>query len=150
MTAHRIIDDHDELENSGDVSHSELDSFVVNSSWIVLSGTAGPVPSSARRLKAGTNITFIDGGPGEDLVISAAAVAGGNISWMERPSGSVDGVNVTFTLVNSPSPSTGLMFFVNGLVQSQGASDDFTLTGSIITCSQPPRSGSNLFSTYPY
>jgi len=38
-----------------------------------------------------------------------------------------------FTLAHSPSPAASLMLFVNGLLQQQGAGDDYTLSGTGIT-----------------
>lgn len=150
MTAHRVVDDHSELQNSGDVSHSSLDSYVNNTAWVVLSGTSGPLPPSARRLKAGTNITFVDDGPGGDLTISAANGSATSIQWNEIPSGSNNGINKTFTLAFLPTPSTSLMLFINGVKQRLGSDSDYTLTGSLINLIANYRSGSNIDATYPY
>lgn len=73
-----------------------------------------------------------------------------NTVWSEIPGGLVDGVNNVFTVANAPSPSSGLMFYVNGVLQRQGASYDYTLAGSTITLNYTPQSGSNLIATYPY
>lgn len=150
MTAIRVVTDHDELEGSGQVSHAQLDDFIGNTPWFVVSGASGNVPPSARRLKAGTGITIIDGGPGGDLVINASAVA--SVSWNEILTGSVDGINKQFTLAFVPAPSSALMLFINGVKQRQGIDSDFTLTGSIVNLTPATgyRSGSNIDATYPY
>lgn len=66
-------------------------------------GTSGPCGSSS-------SITFIDG---------------------ETPTGTLDGNNATFTLANTPSPSSSLALFRNGLLLNQGG--DYILSANGIT-----------------
>lgn len=74
-----------------------------------------------------------------------------SVSWMEIPSGSVDGLNTDFTLAHTPSPLSSLMFYVNGILQMQGSSSDYYISGSTtIKMTYACRSGSNLLATYPY
>ena len=70
----------------------------------------------------------------------------------EVPSGSINGSNAVFTLVNTPDPSTSLMLFKNGLLQRAGASNDFLLSGSSITFNSGaiPIAGDILEATYRY
>lgn len=76
MTAIRIIDDHTELANVGTVTHASIDSYFNNTAWIIVSGSpGGPIPPSARHLKAGSGISFTDGGDDGDFT-----VAGFNVS----------------------------------------------------------------------
>jgi len=75
---------------------------------------------------------------------------GSYTSWMEFPSGAADGVNNIFVLVNSPNPSSALMFYNNGVLQRQGLVADYTISGSTITMNYVPNSGSNIVATYPY
>jgi hypothetical protein len=49
----------------------------------------------------------------------------------ETPSGAINGVNATFTLSQTPSPSTSAAVYRNGLRMSPGI--DYTLSGSVIT-----------------
>lgn len=150
MTAVRIVEAHAELENSGQVPHSTIDTYLTGSAFLVVSGS-GPLPPTARRLKQGPGVSFDDQGPGGNFTISAtSALTGSSISWMETPSGDVDGVNLTFLLANTPTPTLALMFFVNGVLQKQGAGSDYLLSGSTITSNYTYRSGSNLAATYPY
>ena len=74
--------------------------------------------------------------------------SGSSISWMESVEGALDGVNATFTLENSPSPSNSLMFFVNGVLQMQN--HDYILVGNTILMNEPPRDNFNLAATYTY
>jgi hypothetical protein len=150
MTAIRVVTDHQELENSGAVTHADLDTYVNTTPFLVVSGAAGAVPPGARRLVAGPGISIVDGGPGGDLTISATGTATAPIQWNEVPSGSNDGSNTAFTLAFTPSPPMALMLFINGVKQRQGADSDYTLTGSLINLITGYRSGSNIDATYPY
>ena len=71
MTAYRVVDDHNELENVGSHSHSEIDSHIETTPFVVLSGSDILITSSARYLEAGTNVSITDNGPGNSLVISS-------------------------------------------------------------------------------
>ena len=71
MTAYRVIDDHNELENRGSHSHSEIDSHIETTPFVLVSGSNISVTSSARYLEAGTNVSITDNGPGNSLVISS-------------------------------------------------------------------------------
>lgn len=73
-----------------------------------------------------------------------------NTMWMDFPTGDVDGINSVFSLSYSPNPTTALMFFVNGILQRQGASADYTVAGPTVSFNYVPQSGSNLIATYPY
>ena len=151
MTAIRVITDHGELDNSGDVTHAEIDNFFETTPWVVVSGTTGAIPSGSRFLKAGPGITISDNGPNGDLIVSVTSIAtGSTISWMETPTGLADGTNKTFVLAHEPIPHSALMFFVNGLLQAQGSDSDYVLSSSTITINYGYRSGSNVVATYPY
>jgi hypothetical protein len=149
MTAYRIVTDHQELENIGQLTHGQLDGYVQRTAWVVVSGSTGPFPDSARRLAAGVGISINDAGPNGDLVISASGTEA-SIQWNEVPSGAVDGTNMTFNLTFSPVPSSALMFFINGVKQRQGSDSDYTLSGHVVTLLTNYRSGSNIDATYPY
>lgn len=150
MTAIKVIDKHNELVGSGDLSHEQLDSHVNNTEFVIMSGS-GPVPTSARKLTAGSGITIIDGGPGNELTISSTASGSLASSIVaEVPSGSTDGINSTFILSQAPFPSSSLSFFINGVLQTQGVGADYALTGSIVNTTWIPGSGSNIFATYPF
>lgn len=71
-------------------------------------------------------------------------------SWMEVPSGAVDGVNMLFELANKPEPSAALQLYVNGVLQRQGASFDYTIGDKKIVMNYAPQDGSHLMATYPY
>jgi hypothetical protein len=64
------------------------------------------------------------------------------------PTGAINGVNATFTLSQSPSPSASLTVFLNGLLQTAGV--DYTAAGTAITFATAslPQSGDILICSY--
>lgn len=50
----------------------------------------------------------------------------------ETPAGSIDGVVVDFTLANVPAVGTEEVY-LNGLLQDEGATNDYTIEGAVIT-----------------
>jgi hypothetical protein len=67
----------------------------------------------------------------------------------ETPAGAVDGANVTFTLASTPAPSS-LQLFKNGLMMCQGATDDYTLAGAVLSFNgdQVPQAGDKMRAWY--
>jgi len=70
--------------------------------------------------------------------------------WMDIPVGLTNGINYTFTLSHTPSPLESLMLYVNGVLQRQGPTGDYTISGNVVTMNYIPKAGSTLLSTYPY
>lgn len=68
----------------------------------------------------------------------------------EAPSGTVNGVNDTFTLTQTPSPTVSLKLFVDGVLMYQGT--HYTLSGATITfaSSYIPVTGQTVFASYRY
>lgn len=151
MTATRVIDDHNDLENIGSNTHVQLDDYAFKTTYVIVSGSS-PVPSSSRVLVAGSGIQIVDNGPGSTLVISSVSAGSQQISWNEIPTGMIDGINNTFQFLNAPFPTGAMMLFLNGVKQRQGIDSDYILSGSFVTfvVSNTPRSGSNIDATYPY
>jgi hypothetical protein len=72
VTAVRVVENHKELENIGQVSHDEIDSALTGSNFLITSGTVGSnALSGSRVFTAGSNISFVDNGPGGTFVISS-------------------------------------------------------------------------------
>jgi len=69
MVAQRVIDDHKDLENIGELTHDALDAHVKQTPFMVLSGS--DLPPTARYLEAGTRVAITDNGPGAGVTISA-------------------------------------------------------------------------------
>lgn len=79
----------------------------------------------------------------EESVVQDIA-SGDYFVFNETPSGSVDGSNSTFTLANTPNPSSSLILTLQGQIQIQGSSSDYTLSGNTITFSVTPAFGMEL------
>jgi hypothetical protein len=60
------------------------------------------------------------------------------------PTGTINGVNVTFTLSPTPGASANVNCFENGLQQQQGAGNDYTISGATITYLTAPPTGAKL------
>lgn len=73
---------------------------------------------------------------------------GAGYAYAEVPSGSIDGSNVTFILAHTPSAPTVMIIELNGAVQYQNASGDYTISGSTITFLSAPIAGSTLVVYY--
>src|SRR3990167_6686209 len=74
--------------------------------------------------------------------VSAEASVGRHV-YNETPSGAVNGSNTSFTLAAAPTAGT-LQLYRNGIRLKEGASNDFTLSGSTITMNQAPEAGDAL------
>ena len=69
-------------------------------------------------------------------------------SMNEVPSGTINGTNVTFTILNTPIGE--IMLYLNGQYMTPGASDDYTLSTTTITMAVAPVSGDKLRVNYRY
>lgn len=106
---------------------------------------------SSDYVTSGTLISLVDP-PRQDSNVLATypySLSGGGLAWMESVAGVTNGINVTFTLSNIPVVGT-LMLFVNGVLQKQGSDADYTIVGTTITMTYPPRQDSNILASYPY
>jgi len=113
---------------------------------------ASKIPAFAR--------AFVYVGRMSNEVIDAAANTGDTTygtnvliktSWMEIPSGDVSlGANMVFDLAEKPEPPSALLLYVNGVLQKQGYSADYTISNKQIVFNYAPRANSNIFATYPY
>ncbi len=83
----------------------------------------------------------------EQSVIQAIA-AGTYFVNNITPTGSINDVNTTFTLPSTPNPTASLELRLNGLVLRSGASNDFTLSGAVVTMAVAPASGDTLTASY--
>lgn len=152
MTAYKVIDNHKDLDGIGSFTHDQIDDHITGTPFVVLSGSAS-IASSRRILIAGQGVTITDSGPGGYLTISADKQEQTStvplMSWMEIPSGSVDGSNTVFSLNNQPFPHKSLQLYDNGVLQ-QGGGEDYLLSGNSFIMNDPPLSGSSLVATYQY
>jgi hypothetical protein len=69
----------------------------------------------------------------------------------EVPTGAINDVNVTFTMANTPITAASLAAMIlwkNGLIMSQGAGKDYTVSGNTITYNRAPRTGDTHYCQY--
>jgi len=84
------------------------------------------------------------------IINNGAAAGATSLALNETPTGLVNGINDTFTLSSTPSPSTSLLLFINGQLITQGT--DYTLATATITFdpSAIPMTGDILLATYQH
>lgn len=70
-------------------------------------------------------------------------------SFNEAVGGTVNGVNTTFSVAQTPNPSS-IMLFLNGICLQPGAGNDYTISGTAITMLFAPVTGDKLLATYMY
>lgn len=103
----------------------------------------------------GTTAIEIDGDcnltSGNQYLINGVPISGGGGTFvdMEVPSGTVDGINATFTLSSSPVAGSSHVY-VNGSLQEVGATADYTIAGATITFNVGaiPATGSKILVSY--
>ena len=119
---------------------------MVNS--LAVSGQAGL--TGAVTLSASGAVQLVQ--VGNDIVIYAPTAGGSSIKWyQEAPSGAINGVNVNFSLANTPSQSYAVDLIQNGRTLAQGSpasAFDYSIAGPLITMALAPASGSFLWSKY--
>lgn len=71
---------------------------------------------------------------------------GGGTPQQEAPSGTINGINVTFTLSGTPVANASLVLYQDGVTQYQGT--DYTVSGTTITMAVAPEVGQTLWATY--
>lgn len=84
------------------------------------------------------------------LPFSAGGTSSGNFADYEIATGAINGLNVTFTLANTPNPSTSVYGVLNGVVGYNNAGGDFTVAGNTVTYAIAPPLGATLWFSYRY
>ena len=102
------------------------------------------VNDSTRTLDLGGNLTV-----SSSATISNTNTGDQTFSSNEIPSGVVDGSNAVFTVAYTPVNSS-LKVIRNGLLQNEGAGNDYTVSGSVITFTAAPLSGDIIKCNYEY
>lgn len=80
---------------------------------------------------------------------SCGAVLTGTQVFNETPTGTVNGVNTTFTLANTPNPTASLHFYKNGQLLYAGGVD-YTLTTNSISTGVAPKTGDVISADYSH
>ena len=105
----------------------------------------------------GNTATFVGGAvpvAGDVLLASyrtsGAGGAGAATAFVdgETPAGTADGVNLTFTLAQTPNPPASLFLYRNGILQTQGL--DYALSGTAVNfaAASAPQAGDVLQASY--
>jgi hypothetical protein len=125
---------------------------VTTVSVVSANGLAGTVANAGTTpaITLSTSVTGVLKGNGTAI---SAAVAGtdymapADFVTRETPAGTVNGVNATFTLANTPIANTESIF-LNGLLQEPGAGNDYTISAATITMLNIPATGDRLRINY--
>jgi hypothetical protein len=131
--------DCDTLELTGSI---EVEGFGIFTSGIT--GSLTTLPDGNPYIVTNSPGLTISTGSNGQIVFSATS----GIRWNEKLTGEANGINSDFSLAYYPSSAEALMVFVNGVLQEEGVTADFTLSGSTISFSEPPRVGSKIVATY--
>lgn len=78
---------------------------------------------------------------------TSAGLTGSNFVDKEVPSGTINGVNTTFTLANTPIAGSDHVY-LNGVLQESGAGNDYTISGATITMLTAPLTGEKVRVSY--
>lgn len=70
-----------------------------------------------------------------------------SVVMRETPTGAVNGINTAFTLAAVPLDNSEQVY-LNGILQSPGATEDYTITSGTITFNNPPQTGDKIRVTY--
>lgn len=143
-----------------DYSTAAYDSNLIDvflNGQLLLSGTAPQAAAGAvdysvvasGSLKVGFSLEA-DDNVSSIIINNGAATGATSMILNESPTGLINGINDSFTLTNTPSPSTSLMLFINGQLITQ--TTDYTLATNTITfdTSAVPMIGDILLATYQH
>lgn len=116
----------------------------------------GYAPGLAAVINASGQLSGASGNLGDCVRVdgSSGPCGGGGVlpqfSDGETPTGAINGANTTFGLAFTPSPTTSLQLYLNGLRMDQGV--DYTITGSTVTFASVsvPQTGDVLLASYRY
>ena len=84
---------------------------------------------------------------GSKLLASYRTYSEINFIDNETPFGDINGINVIFTLSETPVPGSEHLY-LNGLLQDSGMDLDYTIVGKIIEFNIPPPIGSSILCSY--
>lgn len=126
-----------------------------DASYVVLGLTSSL--SNERLLTSSTGITITDGGANGNVTVgvdSGTLVTFDQSTYNEVPSGTVDGVNDTFSLLNAPTITGTIRVYKRGLRMKEG--DDYILSSTVspvqefvvFQAGSVPTPGSNLLVDY--
>jgi len=107
----------------------------VNSLSTTVSGQGSSISSLTNTVNGdGTSITTLNNEvAGLTATVNSLSTGSSTALFVDAqtPSGAVNGTNATFTLANTPAPTSSLAVYRNGLLQTNGV--DYTLAGTTVT-----------------
>jgi hypothetical protein len=111
--------------------------------------TAGFSPALPFPAVAGALLAVNQSGDGWTYVGgSSGGGAGYGTPTQENPSGTVNGSNTSFSLVNTPISNGSASIFLDGLILRQGT--DYTISANTITMTTAPSVGQSLYAVYQH
>ena len=120
------------------------------SNWAIAEGNTGyTAENSANKVTSISGSSTDTQSPSAKLVYDQLVLklAAASIVTREVPSGTINSINVTFTIANALVVGSESLF-KNGLLQDVGAGNDYTISGTTITFNQAPRTNSKLLVSY--
>ena len=130
------------VSNAAGTALVELAAITANRALV--SGADGlPVASSV----TDTELGYVSGVTSAIQTQLDAKIAEADFVVREVPSGTINGINDTFTLASTPVAGTEQVF-LNGILQDAGASDDYTIAGGTITMASAPETGDKILVSY--
>lgn len=125
-------------------THTVLQDITETWSGAVVFQLTGEAVSNDDIVKKSVTVTTLasggGGGGGSGDVSLSDMVAS------ETPSGAVNGINVTYTLGNTPAGF--IHVYLDGLLQEEGGGNDYTISGATITMVSAPLTGSKVRVSY--
>ncbi len=129
-----------------DVSFVEVDSSGTVSNNIT-GFTSGRVPLAEVTAAAGDITVVADKRAWLDIEIGATGLVAADFVTREDVTFDFDGVDTTGDLANTPVVGTEEVY-LNGILQNEGGSDDYTISGVTITFNAAPQSGDEVLVSY--
>jgi hypothetical protein len=120
------------LEVNGAWTTVDEGTLYADTAWLCISNSGGTIGTTA--------ITW-------QQTPTAVGLSNSNYVDKEAPSGTINGVNVTFTLANTPVSGSEHVY-LNGILQDVGAGNDYTISGAVITYMSAPLTGEKLKVSY--
>jgi hypothetical protein len=124
-----------------------------NVNWTQFSASTALVAGDGIDISFGVISVKLDGtslfesGAGVKVNTAGITYAMTNIVTRETPLGAVDSSNVTFILAFSTAVGSEHVY-LNGILQDEGGSNDYTISGAIITFNMAPITGSKVRVSY--
>lgn len=108
-----------------------------------ISETGGTQISGDVEFEEGTNVTISQ--LGQKLTFSAVTTGTTSTMLREAPSGTINGINTSFTVTHAPASVNSILVWINGVNVPKGAgAGKFSISGTTITFGTAPATGSVL------